>query len=433
MRPRLLRRLRMVITPDMPLATSSIPAAWFAQPARLNDFLVDLIKAEVAALRPGVPPVIASPGDSLNFDASGLALDSLEIMALSSALARTLHLHESHIEDNLFNKVTLQEWQAIALQSLNVFSQRISFKTSGSVGLKKYQTHALPLLEQEAAYLGQLLKGRQRILRAVPAQHIYGFIFTVLLPRYFGNDMEVIDIRGLSPNALHAVMQPGDLIVAYPEFWQYLHAAQIPFPADIVGVNSSGPCPADVGLSLLQQQHLSTFFEVYGSSETAGIGWRTHPLQAFTLFPFWQTSTSVQEIERQSADATKLAYALQDHLLWSSSTEFVVKGRIDEVVQVGGTNVSLHGVREKLLQHPLIKDAAVRLMPLETGARLKVYVVLDTHAADRLASEANAQPVIEHIQHYINNSLSVAERPKSLTIGPSIPVNTMGKHCDWPV
>jgi long-chain acyl-CoA synthetase len=193
---------------------------WFNYSHQLQSYVMDLVLAELSTLRQGLQTPIFSVA-KMTLDESGLNADSLEMMALSIALSRSIHLENSEIDDNLFNKTLLDDWIAISLKSLSQSSAHISFKSSGSVGLKKYHTHSLALLEQEAEYLGQLLKGRKRILRAVPSHHIYGFIFTVLLPRYLGDSVEVIDMRGLSFNIIQALLQPGDLMIAYPEFWQF--------------------------------------------------------------------------------------------------------------------------------------------------------------------------------------------------------------------
>lgn len=408
---------------------------WFKYPQQLQSFVVDLILAELSAIRHGFQtPIFGSV--KMTFDESGLHADSLEMMALSIALSRSIHLENSEIEDNLFNKTLLDDWISISLKSLTVSSAQISFKSSGSLGLKKYHTHPLAQLEQEAEFLGQLLKGRKRIVRAVPSHHIYGFIFSVLLPRYLGNSVEVIDMRTLSSNAIQALLQPGDLLIAYPEFWQYCDESNIDFSADIVGINSSGPCPVQVGVNLLEKS-LSSFYEIYGSSETAGIGWKAHPLSEYRLFPFWEKAESEIEINRLLADGSFKSYQLQDDLHWYLPTQFVVKGRKDETVQVGGVNVSLNVVREKLVKHPLIKDAAVRMMKPEEGARLKAFIVLkdenkNTESVCKVYG-LNEQSLYNQIEHYINNNFSTAERPKSITYGLKIPVNKMGKKSDWPI
>ena len=416
--------------------TLNITRPWFQLHARLTCFVNDLIMAELASIRPGSLLQLAMLADVDNaFSESGLHLDSLELMGLSIALSRAIHLDESHIEENLFSQPTLANWLAISFKSLTAYSQSISFKTSGSVGTKKHYRHDIAQLEQEAYFLGQLLTGRKRILRAVPSHHIYGFMFTVLLPRYLGVSVPVIDIRGLSSNALQSMLNSGDLVIAYPEFWQYLDEANVHFPADIIGINSSGPCATEVGINLLGKKLLS-FYEIYGASETAGIGWRDHPSKPYTLFPFWQKAASDTEIVRLLAVGNILTLPLQDVLQWSMPNQFIVQGRLDSIVQIGGINVSLSAVRAKLLKHTLVKDAAVRMMRPNEGSRLKAFIVLnsdnDYNNSDSL-EKGNQLEVIKQLQHYINTHLSTAERPKALTFGNEMPLNQMGKSCDWTI
>lgn len=405
---------------------------WFKYPQQLQSFVVDLILAELSALRQGLQTHVFS-AKKMTLDESGLHADSLEMMALSIALSRSIHLESSEIDDNLFNNNLLDDWISISLKSLTEFSAKISFKSSGSVGLKKYHTHTLAQLEQEAEFLGQLLKGRKRIVRVVPSHHIYGFIFTVLLPRYLGDSIEVIDLRGLSFNAIQALLQPGDLMIAYPEFWQFCDESNINFPTDIIGINSSGPCPAKVSVNLLEKR-LSNFYEIYGASETAGISWKSHPLSAYTLFPFWGKTKSPTEINRQLVDGDFKTYALQDNLDWISPTQFMIKGRKDEMVQVGGINVSLKHVCEKLINHPLIKEVAIRMMRPEEGTRLKAFIVLreDADGGSEL-NDLHVKRICEEIELYINKNFTTAERPKSITYGLKILVDKMGKNSDWPI
>ena len=405
---------------------------WFSYPPQLQSFVMDLVLAELSSLRQGMQVPIYNPSN-MTLDESGLNADSLEIMALSIALSRSIHLENSETDDNLFNKAWLADWIAISLKSLTHSSAQISFKSSGSVGLKKYHTHSLALLKQEAEFLGQLFKGRKRIVRAVPSHHIYGFIFTVLLPRYLGDSTEVIDMHGLSFNKIQTLLQPGDLMIAYPEFWQFCDESNMHFASDIIGINSSGPCPAQVGVNLLDKG-LSGFYEIYGASETAGIGWKNHPLSSYALFPFWHKTESATEINRKLVDGDFKTYPLQDHLEWISPTQFSLKGRKDEMVQVGGINVSLHLVREKLMKHPLIKEVAVRMMRPEEGARLKAFIVLKEDAeSDVEPNDLTVQRIYVDIEHFINQNLSTAERPKSITYGRKLPLNKMGKSSDWPI
>ncbi len=392
---------------------------WFKNPALLNHFIVDLLVSELNAVRPSFPKnrvntVILDIGET------GLGADSLELINLSTALARAIHMHESKLADNFLTDTSLAAWISIAQSSLSIYSEKISFKTSGSTGLSKYCEHYLEHLEKEAIFLATLFKGRKRILRAVPSHHIYGFIFSILLPRHLA--IEVVDISGISANALNANLKPGDLILGFPEFWRAVSDAKLAFVNDVIGINSTGPCLQDVGLSLLAL-NLNSFYEVYGSSETAGIGWRNHPLDEYSLFPYWEKHPTDAQLTRE--DAQPAVAKLQDKLAWSSSTQFKILGRKDDIVQVGGNNVSLHHVREILEQYPLVKVATVRLMLLEEGTRLKTFVVPIKNGIEALT--------IQKLESYVNSCLKTEERPKSIMIGDSLPVNAMGKLCDWSI
>jgi 4-coumarate--CoA ligase (photoactive yellow protein activation family) len=387
--------------------------------------MLDLFNWEMAALKPSFSKKLNTNNlGQILFGESGLGLDSLELLSLSILLSRSIHLHESQLPDNLLSKNSLEDWQNTALESLNIFSERMSFKTSGSSGAKKYCTHSLSSLEEEALVLSKTLPGRQRILRAVPSHHIYGFIFSILLPRYLNQPIEIIDVRGLSPNALIPMLKQGDLVIGYPEFWKYLDEAGFTFPEDVIGVNSSGPCPEQVGLNLIERK-LSIFFEVYGSSETAGVGFRQHPNDEYTLLPFWKRGLTDDKVERLEVSDVVQSYQLQDQLSWSSPSTFFVIGRNDDIVQIAGNNVSINYVKKILKQHSLVIDVAVRLMKHDEGGRLKAFFVLkdNTHNANFLSN----------LEQYINTTLKPHERPKSIKVGKRVPTNYMGKLCDWSI
>ena len=64
-------------------------------------------------------------------------------------------------------------------------------------------------------------------------------------------------------------------------------------------------------------------------------------------------------------------------------------GRIDDIVTVGGTNVSLPAVAATLQTVPGIQDACVVAVPdPRWGSRLVAYVITNGHATDRLTEQA---------------------------------------------
>ena len=57
------------------------------------------------------------------------------------ALAEALQMHESGIEDYLLVRQTLGDWRHIAHTSLSRFSARLTFRTSGSTGVRAEMTY----------------------------------------------------------------------------------------------------------------------------------------------------------------------------------------------------------------------------------------------------------------------------------------------------
>src|SRR5438067_8507290 len=157
---------------------------WTARPALLR-FVADLVAAELAALRH--EPLVGNDDwtEALSLE-HDLALDSLELLHVAGALSGALQMHHSGVEDSLLMRRTLGDWVGIAAVALAHFDAALTFGSSGSTGQPKRCSHALATLEQEAQVLGMLFPERRRLLAAVPSHHIYGFLFTQLLPRHLG-------------------------------------------------------------------------------------------------------------------------------------------------------------------------------------------------------------------------------------------------------
>lgn len=420
------------MTAPLPEPVPSITAAsarggsrWWATAGVLHRFVADLIAGEVAHLRPGGAALPPRPWSAeLPLDSGGLGLDSLELMSVAAALNETLHLHESGLEDLLLARRTVGDWVTLAAEGLAHFSARMSFRTSGSSGEPKPCTHELAHLQQEVVYLATVLAGRRRVLTAVPAHHIYGFLFSVLLPDRMALS-PALDVRGASPQSLPQRLQAGDLLVSHPAHWALVARHASALPANVHGVSSTAPCPDDLVQSLTGRG-LQRLLQVYGSSETAGIGWRDAPGSPYTLMPHWQRDAGdAAALVRVAADGARRPQALQDRIEWLDGTQFRVAGRLDAAVQVGGINVFPERVRQALLAHPAVHEAAVRPMTAQEGQRLKAFIVP--------ASGADPTVLRDGMARWMSGRLSAPEQPRAFTFGPALPVNPSGKACDWPI
>lgn len=406
-----------------PTRAESLP--WHRRPLVLARFVADLVADELAHLRPGGVSLPNRPWPTeLALDEQGLGLDSLERLSVAAALSEALHLHESGIEDLLLIRGRFGEWLDVAADGLAAFDVSLTFRTSGSSGVAKACPHALADLLQEAEHLASLVPGTRRVLAAVPAHHLYGFLFTVLLPNRLGCN-DVIDVRRMTPQSLTAMMQSGDLLISHPAHWSVVarHAGRL--PAGVHGVTSTAPCPDPLARSL-EDIGLVSLTQVYGSSETAGIAIRTEAGTAFRLMPFWsRDADDGHQLLRAAADGSISAHRIQDRLVWLDDRQFSLCGRMDEGVQVGGTNVFPARVRQVLLDHPQVADAQVRLMRPEEGSRLKAFVVPSTGADPEVLRSA--------LWRWTESRLTAPERPKAFTVGHQLPRNAIGKLSDWPL
>jgi len=401
--------------------------AWWRDAAIIRRFVSDVVTAQMGMLRPTGFTAPASPFvDSLNL-MRDLGVDSLELVAVASALSEALHLHESGVEDRLLARRTIGDWVATCVDGLESYARAITFRTSGSTGAPKRCEHTLADLWQEVLELASYCEGRTRVLSAVGAQHIYGFLFTVLLPqamRLAGS--AVLDVRQHLPSSLPLRLRAGDLVIGYPDFWQGVVRERRALPAGVIGVTSTSACPDDVARDLANVG-LDRLVQVYGSSETGGVGVRTQWEAPYTLLSYWKrTDEYADAIVRGGADGRHRALALQDVLVWNGDRHFRPTGRVDGVLQVAGVNVSPARVRGVLVEHPGVHDAAVRMMHGTGTPRLKAFVV-------PRGAGVNRRSLHSELEAWVSVRLTVPERPRAFSFGAALPADASGKLTDWPV
>lgn len=395
--------------------------AWWEPRGVLRRFVIDLLADEMARHRRASTPHASMWADHLRLD-HDLGADSLELMTLATALAESVHLHASGIEDYLLVRRTVGDWIDIAATGLVRFNDRLTFRTSGSSGAPKPCVHALATLQQEARHLATLFPDRTRVLCAVPAHHIYGFLFSVVLPARLGLCAEdVIDLRSSTPAWLGRGARPGDLVIGFPDFWATVGRTVPDFPPDVIGVTSCAPCPDEVSQQV-QDAGIERLVHVYGASETGGVGARDSHHKPYALFPYWRVQGD-HGLVRQMPQGGEQGAWVQDRLEMTGETSFRVGPRLDHGVQVGGINVFPARVRHVLKTHPAIDDVAVRLMRPEEGTRLKAFVVPKPGT--------DQQQILEALRTLAERELTPTERPKAWTLGDRLPMTPAGKLADW--
>ena len=215
-----------------------------------------------------------------------------------------------------------------------------------------------------------------------------------------------------------SLLQEGDVLAGFPLFWEYFLQAGNTFPPGVTAVTSTAPCPKGL-FARLKQAGAERVVELYGATDTGGIGVRYDEGEPFQINDFWEISADHTQIRRKGIDGW---LPFPDQVQFVPPRGIFPLKRMDRVVQVAGVNVSLDHVEKVLQQHPAVKVCRVRLMRPEEGKRLKAFIVLQAGYDDQ---------ILPQLRTYLTDRLSSHEMPRSFTFGESLPTNPMGKSSDW--
>lgn len=359
--------------------------------------------------------------DDSPMNEDGVGVDSLDRIALATRLNEFFHLHETGAEDYLLLEPDLGGWVRIIEFALGQRATSLSVRSSGSTGACAAHAHAWARLASELDAFDAILGSAQRVVSFAPPHHLFGFLFGAFLPSR--RDLPVVDGR-LRFASAPRWFEPGDLVVATPFVWRAILKHGGASPSSVTGLASGAPCGPDVW-SLAREAGLSRLIEIYGATETAGVGWRESGEAPFALLPIWRPCGDGGLIAIGEEPGPSAAVTPPDHLDFHDDRLFEVLGRRDKVVQIAGVNVSIADVVAHLRAHAFVAEAAVRPASGDADARLKAFVV-PSPVAPLDPTELDAA-----LRAHAASHLAPCARPASITFGSALPRNDMGKLQDW--
>ncbi|MCL2390483.1 MAG: beta-ketoacyl synthase chain length factor [Endomicrobia bacterium] len=293
---------------------------------------------------------------------------------------------------------------------------KINFSTSGSTGDPQNCVHTKDMVKEEVEGVAFLFKNIERVINTVLSHHSYGFIFALQMPRCL--DLPVLSYPPVPVLEWTKTLKEGDLLVTFPLFLKYLTKFDFKFPQGVTILVSTAPCPDEL-MENLYRNGAQRVIEIYGASEAGAIGFRENPGAPFFLLPFWDYKEEDGLVKSISRKTTSLRKNLPDIAKVKGERLFSVIERIDNAVQVAGVNVFPSKVEKTLKQHPMVKDAVVRL----GKERLKAFIVLQ-----KGVNEKNAKTIL---YNYMETIFTVHEIPKNLTFGNKLPLTAFGKKANW--
>lgn len=239
-----------------------------------------------------------------------------------------------------------------------------------------------------------------RVVGSVPPAHIYGLLFTILLPLVAGAAFARETPHHAEAIAHCVERDEATLLVTVPVQLRALASLRAgPLASLRAVVSSTGPLPDPVARAF-RERHGLAVREVFGSTETGGIAHRERSAEPPPAWcPFEGVKVTLAEGGRLAVDSAYLEAGLARPFVTGDVVElqpdgrFTHLGRADGIVKIGGRRVAIEAMEEVLRRRPDVADAAVVAVAAETGRGQQLLAAVAPADCDRAAARA---ALLEH-------------------------------------
>jgi acyl-coenzyme A synthetase/AMP-(fatty) acid ligase len=306
---------------------------------------------------------------------------------------------------------------------------RVFLQTGGTTGQPQtWPKTARNLLDEVAAQChGLRVEPGDHILATVPPHHIYGLLFSVLLPLCSGATVERRSPFYPQEIAERIVATRATILVSTPAHLRAL-AGTMSAEHHLRLVLSSGAALAAADAAVFHARTGLTPLEIYGSTETGGIAVRRQDVAdcPWSPLPAVECRVTDEVLEVRSPFVSAVAGGAEDGYFRTADMaemqadgRFVLLGRSDGIVKVGGQRVSLPAVEKALAALPGVTDAVVLALPSPSSRGQEIVALAaSTRSADEVLRE-------------LREKLPSPSWPRRLRTAPAIPTTPSGK-CDRP-
>jgi acyl-coenzyme A synthetase/AMP-(fatty) acid ligase len=257
------------------------------------------------------------------------------------------------------------------------------------------------------------------ILGTVPAQHMYGFESTVLLPLQSGAALcaERPFFPADIPAALRALPRPR-VLISTPVHLRALLTAEQALPALELIVSATAMLPANLAREV-ESRYGATLLEIYGSTETGQMASRRTALEdQWWLWPGVRLTVSNGHCSAHGGHVER-PIALADVLEPTGDEHFVLHGRTADLVNIAGKRSSLAYLNHQLNAIPGVIDGAFFVRD-DSHASLAGVTRL---AALVVAPKLDAASIIQALRARID----AVFLPRPLLLVEQLPRNATGK------
>jgi uncharacterized membrane protein/acyl-CoA synthetase (AMP-forming)/AMP-acid ligase II/3-hydroxymyristoyl/3-hydroxydecanoyl-(acyl carrier protein) dehydratase len=310
---------------------------------------------------------------------------------------------------------------------------KIVMFTSGSTGKPKVIQQRLTEFESDNRFIlsrwGEEWLSRKACATVSP-HHIYGLLFTILLPFTAGVPFRRKRIE--TSEELETLHDESYMFITVPAFLKRAAEFKAMFGGDF-GLNnvwiftSGGVLEQDVAEKT--RRFLGFWpLEVYGSTETSGIAWRFSK-DGLEWTPFDNAAISLNEegclVIRSPYIKDPAGFTTADLAAILGDGRFLLKGRADSVVKIEEKRVSLTEVEERLRQSALVSDVCVIGMK-DRRQYLAAALVLNDAGNKQFLGREKFE-INRWFREYLARFLEPVAVPKKWRYVQSLPLDNQGK------
>lgn len=307
----------------------------------------------------------------------------------------------------------------------------IAFFTSGSSGEPQcIEKHAAQLFNEVATLestFGDAM-GDALVVSSVSHQHIYGFLFRLLWPLVSGRPFATDNLT--YSEAISTYAAPRMVWVSSPTHLTRLPPTLIE-PRVAVIFSSGAPLPGDASQAAAVAFDADVI-EVFGSTETGGIGWRCQHRgeQHWRLFPGLTIETDDEDIlSLRSPHLPNDQWHTCADRIRLEAQGFLLLGRADRIVKVEGKRVSLEQLEALLMACAEIDD--VRIEPIRRRGRVaerdELMVLAVLSSSGMRARDAQRKVLIAQLKSKLGEMLERPLLPRRWRFVERLPRNSQGK------
>ncbi len=296
--------------------------------------------------------------------------------------------------------------------------------TGGTTGQEQIWPKTVHNLLAEAEFLCRhfQIDKNDCILATVPPYHIYGLLFSVIIPLVSG--AAVIKQTPTFPADIGEIINQEQVtvIVSTPAHYRIIGDKKIATPELRLAFSSAAPLSEEDNHNFYHHNQLG-ITEIYGSTETGGIASRNRQHGEDCFIPFSSIKWQIKE-DRLAINSPYLSpslpkdregFFLTNDLVEKSGAGFILKGRYDSIVKVGGKRVDMNESQNLINDFDQVKDCFVFSQPTSGTRGNTIYALV----------EGNMD--VKKLKTYLQEKLEPCAIPKQIKVVKKIPRKDNGK------